>query len=68
MCTKDEEREPLQPDGNNKDVKVITTIFFCKSESEIVSLKSESEMVFKKKWSSGDKRTDRRFDKAGPGW
>ena len=49
MCTKDEEREPLQPDGNNKDVKVITTIFFCKSESEIVSLKSESEKVFLKK-------------------
>ena len=22
MCAKDEEREPLQPDGNNKDVKV----------------------------------------------
>ena len=21
-----------------------------------------------KKWSPGDKRTDRRFDKAGPGW
>ena len=68
MCAKDEEREPLQPDGNNKDVKVITTIFFCKSESEIVSLKSESEKVFLKKWSPGDKRTDRRFDKAGPGW
>ena len=48
MCAKDEEREPLQPDGNNKDVKVITTIFFCKSESEIVSLKSESEKVFLK--------------------
>ena len=25
ICAKDEEREPLHPDGNNKDVKVTAT-------------------------------------------
>ena len=34
MFAKDEEREPLQPDGNNKDVKVTNN--FTKSESEKV--------------------------------
>ena len=69
MCTKDEEREPLQPDGNNKDVKVITTkITFVKVKVKLYHWKVKVKWYFKTKWSSGDKRTDRRFDKAGPGW
>ena len=44
MCVKDEEREPLQPDGNNKDVKV-TIIAITITITKIVTIKSESERV-----------------------
>ena len=55
MFAKDEEREPLQPDGNNKDVKVTNN--FTESESEKV----------KDILSPGDKWTDRGLDKVGLG-
>ena len=38
MCAKDEEREPLQPDGNNKDVKV-TIIAITKITTTTISQK-----------------------------
>ena len=38
MCVKDEEREPLQPDGNNKDVKV-TVIAITRTISKIITTK-----------------------------
>ena len=43
MCAKDEEREPLQPDGNNKDVKVniIGIKDFIESESERVKISDQ---------------------------
>ena len=60
MFVKDEEREPLQPDGNNKDVKVTTFKKWkfqgkgkCEREKDILS--------------PGDKWTDRGLDKAGLG-
>ena len=46
MCAKDEEREPLQPDGNNKDVKVMK-----------VKVKEWKDILFsgwKWKWKSKD--------------
>ena len=49
MCTKDEEREPLQPDGNNKDVKVITTkITFVKVKVKLYHWKVKVKWYFKK--------------------
>ena len=49
MCTKDEEREPLQPDGNNKDVKVITTkMIFVKVKVKLYHWKVKVKWYFKK--------------------